>query len=203
MKCPGEVHTSSPRPYRSLPGLSYPFHARTITVTNCGRIGIGRKKINLSRAFSGQDVGIKEVGDGVWLVSFMDYDLGYFDEETKKTGTFRVPVCTGNSVTYVSGTNCYPCVRYGPALNGSSGRTRTCDPAINSRLLYQLSYRGMNNNQEFTKGVAQNQTVDLSRESFAYTAIHGHNTSRCFRRLFRRQKQNCASHFFWAYFCLQ
>jgi putative transposase len=121
MKCPGEVYTSSPRPYRSLPGLSYPFHDRTITVTNCGRIGIGRKKINLSRAFSGQDVGIKEVGDGVWLVSFMDYDLGYFDEETKKTGTFRVPVCTGNSVTYVSGTNCYPCVRYGPSHDGRGG----------------------------------------------------------------------------------
>ena len=29
-----------------------------------------------------------------------------------------------------------------PILKGSSGRTRTCDPAINSRLLYQLSYRG-------------------------------------------------------------
>ena len=26
--------------------------------------------------------------------------------------------------------------------NGASNRTRTCDPAINSRLLYQLSYRG-------------------------------------------------------------
>ena len=28
-------------------------------------------------------------------------------------------------------------------LFGSSGRTRTCDPTINSRLLYQLSYRGI------------------------------------------------------------
>ena len=28
---------------------------------------------------------------------------------------------------------------------GSPGRTRTCDPAINSRLLYQLSYRGSGN----------------------------------------------------------
>jgi hypothetical protein len=26
---------------------------------------------------------------------------------------------------------------------GSPGRTRTYDPAVNSRLLYQLSYRGM------------------------------------------------------------
>jgi hypothetical protein len=28
-------------------------------------------------------------------------------------------------------------------LPSSSGRTRTYDPAVNSRLLYQLSYRGM------------------------------------------------------------
>ena len=28
---------------------------------------------------------------------------------------------------------------------GSSGRTRTCDLTINSRVLYQLSYRGMHN----------------------------------------------------------
>ena len=27
--------------------------------------------------------------------------------------------------------------------NGSPGRTRTCDKSVNSRLLYQLSYRGM------------------------------------------------------------
>lgn len=31
----------------------------------------------------------------------------------------------------------------GEAKIGSSGRTRTCDLTINSRLLYQLSYRGM------------------------------------------------------------
>jgi hypothetical protein len=28
---------------------------------------------------AGQAVGIKEVHDEIWLVSFMDYDLGYFD----------------------------------------------------------------------------------------------------------------------------
>jgi len=32
----------------------------------------------------GQPVGLKEVGDGIWLVSFMDYDLGYFDFEGKR-----------------------------------------------------------------------------------------------------------------------
>ena len=27
-------------------------------------------------------VGVKQVADRVWLVSFMQYDLGYFDDET-------------------------------------------------------------------------------------------------------------------------
>jgi putative transposase len=32
--------------------------------------------------FAGQDVGVKQVSDCIWLVTFMDYDLGYFDDET-------------------------------------------------------------------------------------------------------------------------
>jgi putative transposase len=55
---------------------------QTIVVTRCGRVCRGKKKINVSQAFAGQAVGIKEVHDGIWLVSFMDYDLGYFDLET-------------------------------------------------------------------------------------------------------------------------
>jgi hypothetical protein len=31
-------------------------------------------KINFSTVFAGQAVGIKEVHDDIWLVSFMDYD---------------------------------------------------------------------------------------------------------------------------------
>ncbi|HEX3397317.1 MAG TPA: hypothetical protein VHS76_11515, partial [Steroidobacteraceae bacterium] len=57
-----------------------PFHDRTIMVTHCVRICIGERKINLSRAFSGQLVGIREVEEKIWLVSFLDFDLGYFDE---------------------------------------------------------------------------------------------------------------------------
>ena len=56
---------------------------RTIVVTHCGRICLGRKKINFSTVFAGQAVGIKEMQDDIWLVSFMDYDLGYFDLETR------------------------------------------------------------------------------------------------------------------------
>jgi hypothetical protein len=48
-----------------------------------GRLCLYRKKINLSTCLAGQAVGIKEVDDGIWLVSFMDYDHGYIDLEEK------------------------------------------------------------------------------------------------------------------------
>jgi len=32
---------------------------------------------------AGQKLGIKEVDEGIWLTSFMHYDLGYFDLEQK------------------------------------------------------------------------------------------------------------------------
>jgi putative transposase len=40
------------------------------------------RKINLSQVFSGQTVCIKQVDERIWLVSFMHYDLGYFNDET-------------------------------------------------------------------------------------------------------------------------
>jgi hypothetical protein len=39
------------------------------TVTTCGRICYKRKKINLSLAFAGQAIGIKQVEDHIWLAS--------------------------------------------------------------------------------------------------------------------------------------
>src|SRR6266571_440944 len=78
-----EVFQPSPRSYTGLPDIDYPLHDKTIVVTRCGRICLGKKKINFSQVFAGQAVGIKEVHDDIWLVSFMDYDLGYFDLETR------------------------------------------------------------------------------------------------------------------------
>jgi len=40
---------------------------------------IGKRKINLSQIFAGQILGITEVDDQIWLVSFLGYDLGFFD----------------------------------------------------------------------------------------------------------------------------
>jgi putative transposase len=82
MACPAEHYAPSTRPYRGLPELDYPFHDKEATVTTCGRICLKRRKINLSQVFAGQKVGIRQVEDRLWLVSFMHYDLGYFDDET-------------------------------------------------------------------------------------------------------------------------
>ena len=81
MHYPAELYTASARPYRGLPELDYPFHDHSHVVTRCGRICFGNRKINLSTVFAGQTVGVKQVADQVWVVSFMHYDLGFFDNE--------------------------------------------------------------------------------------------------------------------------
>ena len=45
--------------YRGLEELTYPFHDQTI-----------------SHVFAGQRVGVTQVGERIWLVTFMQYDLG-------------------------------------------------------------------------------------------------------------------------------
>lgn len=94
MRTPAEVYTPSPRPYQGLPELAYPFHDRDILVTACGRICMARKKINVSTVLAGQKLGIKEVDDGIWLISFMHYDLGYIDLEQRTLQTIDNPFGT-------------------------------------------------------------------------------------------------------------
>jgi transposase InsO family protein len=83
MKCPAELYSVSPRPYTGLPELTYPLHDRDLLVTACGRICMHRKRINISTVLAGQRLGLKEVDDGIWIVSFMSYDLGFIDLEQK------------------------------------------------------------------------------------------------------------------------
>ena len=78
---PADVYTPSVRVYEPPPQPEYPYHDRSVRVTRCGRICIGKRKINLSQVFAGQTVGIREVEDGIWLVSFLEFDIGFFDQE--------------------------------------------------------------------------------------------------------------------------
>ena len=65
---PGDVYTPSPKAYRVPDEPEYPYHDRTIRVTRCGRICIGKRKISFSTVFAGQVVGIREVEDQIWQV---------------------------------------------------------------------------------------------------------------------------------------
>ena len=91
MKCPDQIYIPATRTYAGLPELEYPLHDRDILVTACGRICMHRKKINISTVLAGQKLGIKEVDDGIWLVSFLTYDLGYIDLEQKTLQTIDNP----------------------------------------------------------------------------------------------------------------
>ena len=75
---------------------------------------------------AGQRVGIKEVDEGIWIVSFMHYDLGYIDLEQKTPATSGQPV-RHEVVAHVLGTTCYPCVKAVPYICGGETGIRTLD----------------------------------------------------------------------------
>jgi len=94
MKVPADLYRRSSRVYRGLDELTYPFHDKTVTVTHCGRICFNGRKVNLSQVFAGQSVGVTQVGERIWLVTFMRYDLGYFDDETCRLEPIDNPFTT-------------------------------------------------------------------------------------------------------------
>jgi hypothetical protein len=66
-------------------------------VARRGRLCLHRKRINISSVLAGQRLGIKEVDEGIWLASFMHYDLGYFDLEQKTLQPLDNPFGTRSS----------------------------------------------------------------------------------------------------------
>jgi hypothetical protein len=93
-----------------------------------------RKRLNISTVPAGQRLGIKEVDDGIWIVSFMHYDLGFIDLEQKTLQPLDNPFGTG-LFTHVLGTFRYLCLRSGHRLSAggeSQERTRLRNRSIPS-----------------------------------------------------------------------
>jgi hypothetical protein len=57
-------------------------------------LAFGQLERDLEAAGVGERVGLKQVDDALWLVSFMDYDLGYIDLEQKTLQTLDNPFGT-------------------------------------------------------------------------------------------------------------
>ena len=53
-------------------------HDWTAVVTHCGRLCFDRRKINVSQVFAGQQVGVRQVTERIWLVSFYGLQLRVF-----------------------------------------------------------------------------------------------------------------------------
>ena len=48
-----------------------PMHDHDALVTTCERICMHRKRVKISGVLAGQRLGVREVDEGIWLVSFM------------------------------------------------------------------------------------------------------------------------------------
>ena len=90
MMRPAELYEPSTRPYpESIPNPEYPLHDDVVQVSQCGKIrlpGFGRAQPGffLSQSLAGERVGVREVDDALWIVSFVSTDLGRINLRTKR-----------------------------------------------------------------------------------------------------------------------
>jgi transposase InsO family protein len=85
LRPPASAYEASPRRFPdALIELDYPLHDLTCEITSGGAACLNGRQFFLSLALRGERVGLREIDDGTWLVSFMKLDLGHFDERTRK-----------------------------------------------------------------------------------------------------------------------
>jgi transposase InsO family protein len=84
-KPPATLYERSPRPFpEHLPEPEYPLHDYVTPVSSSGHVrlrGPGRHSghVYVAQALAGELVGVREVEDGHWLLTFMTLDLGVID----------------------------------------------------------------------------------------------------------------------------
>jgi putative transposase len=86
MKTPSELYSPSSHQYMKLEDLEYPSFELVRRVGSDGRIsfdgtGKTRRRLQIGQAFCGENVGLKLVGDDVWDIYFMEFNLGVYNEK--------------------------------------------------------------------------------------------------------------------------
>ena len=86
---PASRHEVSERAYPTdLPDPVYPLHDDVCRVTSSGHLRLpgGRQapRVFISIVFAGEMLGIRELDDDRWLVSFLEHDLGVVDVRTRR-----------------------------------------------------------------------------------------------------------------------
>ena len=78
---PASRYTPSPRPYpKHLEPLAYPGHFEVRRVSQDSTIRWNSRKVFVSHLLARLEVGLEEVGEGVWSVFFGPLHLGWLDE---------------------------------------------------------------------------------------------------------------------------
>lgn len=68
----------------ALKPIEYPLHDIVSRISTAGQLKIKSRTIFIGRAFSGQDVALREIANKLFLVTFASIDLGYADFNNEK-----------------------------------------------------------------------------------------------------------------------
>jgi putative transposase len=82
---PADYYVKSSRDFPAeLTAPEYPMHDLVRGVSRNGDVKLNRReRFFLSGSLAGEQVGLREIDDGRWLVTFMQLDLGEYDARTK------------------------------------------------------------------------------------------------------------------------
>jgi len=99
-RCPKDVYQPSKKRLTAVKPLDYPLHDDVRTVSSCGHIRLLKRRNNasvfLSSALAGHRVGMREMEDGRWLLSFAVLDLGIVDTKTMQFSPLGKDTTTDN-----------------------------------------------------------------------------------------------------------
>lgn len=76
---PAEIYSPSSRGFTQLAEVEYPTHDDQLRVDGQGHVFLLRRNYFLTRALTGETVGVREEYDGRWIVTFATMDLGHID----------------------------------------------------------------------------------------------------------------------------
>jgi len=94
-RSPASVYQPSPRPLPTrLPPLEYPGHMDVRRVSSMGQLSWRGRPLFITEVLAGEDVGLEETDDGVWLMYFGRYCFLRYDE--------RMQALTGLTPSYAA-----------------------------------------------------------------------------------------------------
>ena len=78
MRYSAELYVASPRPYSGAKRIHLPAARSHGDGHKLSTVCFGQRKINLGTVFAGQNVGVKQVDERIWLVTFRQHHFGGF-----------------------------------------------------------------------------------------------------------------------------